>query len=64
MAPIALTPPFQAKQREVKDPPVQIWHASEPPFVGHKPIDSSGYQQSTGEDAIIIDNGKTASVNQ
>ena len=35
----------------------QIWSVSNPPFQGHQPPPSEGYQQSDNNTAIIIDNG-------
>ena len=38
-------------------PPPRIWHATDPPFKGYQPAPSEGYQQSSRDTAIVIDNG-------
>ncbi|KAK3079117.1 hypothetical protein LTS18_005700, partial [Coniosporium uncinatum] len=43
-----------------KPPPTHISHLSEPPFEGFRPIDASGYQSSTRDTAIVIDDGSSA----
>ena len=42
-------------------PPPRIWHAIDPPFKGYQAAPSDGYQQSDGDTAIVIDNGKALS---
>ena len=38
-------------------PPPRIWHAIDPPFKGYQLAPSAGYQQSSRDIAIVIDNG-------
>lgn len=40
-------------------PPPRTWHAINPPFQGYQPAPSEAYQQSSGDTAIVIDNGST-----
>lgn len=37
--------------------PLQVWHAVEPPFKGYETASSEGYRKSSGDTAIVIDNG-------
>ena len=39
-------------------PPPQIWHAVDPPFKGYQAPPSEGYEKSSSDTAIVIDNGK------
>lgn len=58
MAPSAIDDaPAASGRNSPKPPPARIWNVSEPPFEGYRPIDTDGYTRSSGETAIIIDNG-------
>lgn len=39
-------------------PPERIWHAVDPPFKGYQPPPSEGYEESSSNTAIVIDNGE------
>ena len=41
-------------------PSRRLWYAAEPPFKGYHAAPSEGYQQSTGDTAIVIDNGDSS----
>lgn len=41
-----------------KPPPKEPYHVSEPPFEGYHEVDNKSYSKSSGNDAIVIDNGK------
>jgi len=43
--------------KRVPKPPPQVWHAVDPPFKGYQSAPSDGYQKSSGDTAIVIDNG-------
>ena len=47
----------QVAQNGSVRPPPQIWQAVDPPFKGYQPPPSEGYEQSSGDTAIVIDNG-------
>ncbi|KAL8828651.1 MAG: hypothetical protein Q9191_002466 [Dirinaria sp. TL-2023a] len=49
--------PESPHDREVSKPPPPVWSAAESPFRGYQPAASGGYQQSSGETAIVLDNG-------
>lgn len=38
-------------------PPPHVWYAVEPPFKGYQPAPVDGFKESTGQTAIVIDNG-------
>ena len=59
MAPAATTP---VGRNSPKPPPNRIWSVNDPPFEGFKPVDRSGWERSTAETAIIIDNGAPVSL--
>jgi len=40
-----------------KPPPAKLWSVNDPPFEGFRPIDTEGYQRSSPNTAIVIDNG-------
>ena len=42
-------------------PPLRVWHVREPPFPGYTAPQPEGYEQSTAETAIVIDNGTSNS---
>ena len=39
-------------------PPLKLWPVTDAYFGGYQPVDASGYRQSDGETAIVIDNGE------
>ena len=43
-------------------PPPRLWAAAEPPFKGYHAAPSEGYQQSSRDTAIVIDNGRIGTV--
>ncbi|GAM91496.1 hypothetical protein ANO11243_095470 [Dothideomycetidae sp. 11243] len=43
-----------------KPPPKEPYHISEPPYEGYHEIDSKSYARSSGDDAIVIDNGSSS----
>ena len=43
-----------------KQPPLHLYHVSDPPYHGQIPTDASGYQNSSRDTAIIIDNGSSS----
>ena len=43
-----------------KQPPLHLYHVSDPPFHGQLPTDASGYQNSSRDTAIVIDNGSSS----
>ena len=43
-----------------KEPP-RVWHAVDPPFRGYQAMPSDGYQKSSHDTAIVIDNGMQGS---
>ena len=47
----------EAPARTAKAPPARIWQASDPPFKGYKDADQHGWQKSSADTAIVIDNG-------
>jgi actin-related protein 5 len=49
---------FHALQNGSARPPERIWHAIDPPFKGHQPPPSEGYEESSSDTAIVIDNGE------
>ncbi|KAL2038685.1 hypothetical protein N7G274_008443 [Stereocaulon virgatum] len=53
-----LTSEATSGKRSPKPPP-RIWHAIDPPFKGYQPAPSEGYQQSSCDTAIVIDNGSS-----
>jgi actin-related protein 5 len=40
-----------------KPPPAKLWSVNDPPFEGFRLIDTEGYQRSSPNTAIVIDNG-------
>ena len=52
--------PESTHDKDVTKPPPRVWSAAEPPFRGYHQEASGGYQQSSGETAIVIDNGSLA----
>ena len=46
-----------APDRDAAKPPPRLWHAAEPPFKGYQAHPSGGFQQSSIDTAIVIDNG-------
>ncbi|KAI9704015.1 MAG: Nuclear actin-protein involved in chromatin remodeling [Bogoriella megaspora] len=49
----------RSARQSPKPEPTKIWNISEPPFAGFLPIDTDGYDQSTRDTAIVIDNGSS-----
>lgn len=43
-----------------KPPPAKLWSVNDPPFEGFRLIDTEGYQRSSPNTAIVIDNGSSA----
>lgn len=43
-----------------KPPPAKLWSVNDPPFEGFRPIDTEGYQRTSPNTAIVIDNGSSA----
>ena len=43
--------------RDAAKPPLRLWYAAEPPFKGYQAAPSGGFQQSSIDTAIVIDNG-------
>ena len=43
--------------RDAAKPPRRLWYAAEPPFKGYEAAPSGGFQQSSIDTAIVIDNG-------
>lgn len=46
-----------APDRDAAKPPPRLWYAAEPPFKGYQAPPSGGFQQSSIDTAIVIDNG-------
>lgn len=59
MAPSAVSDILPSGRNSPKPAPPRIWSVNEPPFEGFKPIDTEGYNRSTGSTAIVIDNGSS-----
>lgn len=53
-----VTPDVQAIQNGSVKPPQRVWHAVDPPFKGYQPPPSEGHEKSSGDTAIVIDNGE------
>ena len=43
--------------KRVSKPPPKVWYAVDPPFRGYQAAPTDGYQNSTNDTAIVIDNG-------
>jgi actin-related protein 5 len=52
----------QVVQNGSAKPPPRVWQAIDPPFKGYQPPPSEGYEQSSGDTAIVIDNGKPGGI--
>jgi len=46
--------------KKLPKPPPQTWRAVDAPFKGYQAAPSEGYRKSTGDTAIVIDNGMNA----
>ncbi|KAF2019687.1 actin-like ATPase domain-containing protein [Aaosphaeria arxii CBS 175.79] len=59
MAPGATIEVPPSGRNSPKPAPTKIWSVNEPPFEGFKPVDHEGYARSSGDTAIVIDNGSS-----
>jgi actin-related protein 5 len=50
----------QSGRNSPKPPPTQVSNVSDPPYRGQLPTDTSAYESSTPDTAIVIDNGSSS----